>query len=126
MLNFKFDKAFYKEADLLKVIPIARSTFHAWQSEWISQGNDPRLMGKLPVKGTSTVYWDGAIFLKWLYENRFNIETINLRIKDKRREQRIEITEKGDTRGEDSGWPARQPRSKRTYRDISINTPNAS
>ena len=64
MLNFKFDKAFYKEADLLKVIPIARSTFYAWQNKWISQGNDPRLMGKLPVKGTSTVYWDGAIFLK--------------------------------------------------------------
>ena len=86
MLNFKFDKAFYKEADLLKVVPIPRSTFHKWQSEWISQGNDPELMGKLPVKGTSTVFWDGAIFLKWLYENKFNMETkYDYEVEDKKK-----------------------------------------
>ena len=75
MLNYKFDKAFYKEADLLKVAPIPRSTFHKWQSEWISKGQDPKLMGKILVKGTSTVFWDAAKFLKWLYENKFNMET---------------------------------------------------
>ena len=75
MLNFKFDKAFYKEADLLKVIPIARSTFYKWQNEWISKGKDLELMGKLPVKGSSTVFWDGAKYLKWLYENKFNMQT---------------------------------------------------
>ena len=75
MLNYKFDKAFYKELELLKRVPIPRSTFHRWQTEWISQGNDPKLMGKLPVKGTSTVFWDGAKVLKWLYENKFNMET---------------------------------------------------
>ena len=75
MLNYNFDKAFYKEADLLKVVPIPRSTFHKWQSEWISKGQDPKLMGKILVKGTSTVFWDAAKFLKWLYENKFNMET---------------------------------------------------
>ena len=43
-------------------------------------------MGKLPVKGTSTVYWDGAIFLKWLYENRFNMETkYDYEVEDKKK-----------------------------------------
>ena len=45
--NFKFDKPFYPERELLKIIPIKRSTFYAWQSEWIAKGNDPALMGKV-------------------------------------------------------------------------------
>jgi len=75
MLNYKFDKAFYKEADLLKVVPIPRSTFYRWQSEWVSKGNDPKLMGKILVKGTSTVFWNAALFLQWLIEYKFNMET---------------------------------------------------
>lgn len=75
MLNYKFDKAFYKEADLLKVVPISRSTFYRWQSEWVSKGNDPKLMGKILVKGTSTVFWNAALFLQWLIEYKFNMET---------------------------------------------------
>jgi len=75
MLNYKFDKAFYKESELLKRLPIPRSTFHRWQSEWISQGNDQKLMGKILVKGTSTVFWNGALFLQWLIKHKFNMET---------------------------------------------------
>ena len=74
MLNFKFDKAFYKESELLKVCPVSRSTFHKWQSEWISQGKDPKLMGKILVKGTSTVFWNAALFLQWLIKYKFNME----------------------------------------------------
>jgi|TARA_R110000803_G_C11953303_1_gene317926 hypothetical protein len=86
MLNFKFDKAFYKEAELLKVVPVPRSTFYSWQCEWISKGNDPELMGKILVKGTSTVFWNGAIFLKWLYENKFNMETkYDYQVEDKKK-----------------------------------------
>jgi len=75
MLNYKFDKAFYKESELLKRLPIPRSTFHRWQTEWISKGNDPKLMGKILVKGTSTVFWNGALFLQWLIKYKFNMET---------------------------------------------------
>ena len=43
-------------------------------------------MGKILVKGTSTVYWDGAIFLKWLYENKFNMETkYDYEVEDKKK-----------------------------------------
>ena len=75
MFDFKFNKAFYKEAELLKIVPVPRSTFYSWQCEWVSKGNDPKLMGKILVKGTSTIFWDGAIYLNWLYENKFNMET---------------------------------------------------
>ena len=75
MLDFKFDKAFYKEAELLKRCPVPRSTFHKWQSEWISQGKDPKLMGKILVKGTSTVFWNAALFLQWLIKYKFNMQT---------------------------------------------------
>ena len=37
------------ESELLKIIPIKRSTFYSWQSEWIANGNDPRDMGKLLI-----------------------------------------------------------------------------
>ena len=75
MLNYKFDKAFYKESELLKRVPIPRSTFHRWQTEWISQGKDPKLMGKILVKGTSTVFWNAALFLQWLIKYKFSMET---------------------------------------------------
>ena len=74
MLDFKFDKAFYKEAELLKRCPVPRSTFHKWQSEWISRGQDIKLMGKILVKGTSTVFWNGPKFLKWLEEHKLDQE----------------------------------------------------
>ena len=74
MLDFKFDKAFYKEAELLKRCPVPRSTFHKWQNEWISKGLSPKLMGKILVKGTSTVFWNGPAFLKWLTENKLDQE----------------------------------------------------
>ena len=70
MFDFKFDRPFYKEKDFLKIISIPRSTFHSWQSEWISKGRDPRLMGKVYIKGSSSVYWNGPKFLKWLIENK--------------------------------------------------------
>ena len=73
MFDFKFDRPFYRERDFLKIISIPRSTFYSWQSEWIAQGRDPRDMGKITIKGSSSVYWNGPIFLKWLI--KYKIET---------------------------------------------------
>jgi len=86
MLNYKFDKVFYKESELLNKVPIPRSTFHKWQSEWISKGNDPKLMGKILVKGTSTVFWNAALFLQWLIKYKFNMETkYDYEVEDKKK-----------------------------------------
>jgi|8_EtaG_2_1085327.scaffolds.fasta_scaffold64116_2 hypothetical protein len=74
MLNFSFDKAFYIEREVLKRLPIPRSTFYRWQSEWISKGKDPKQMGKILVKGTSTVFWNGPVLLNWLIDNKFNFD----------------------------------------------------
>ena len=47
-MDFNFKQPFYKESELLKIIPIKRS-FYSWQSEWIANGNDPREMGKILI-----------------------------------------------------------------------------
>ena len=62
-MDFKFNKPFYAESELLKIIPIKRSTFFVWQSEWIMKGNDPKEMGKVSILNSSKskraiVYWD--------------------------------------------------------------------
>ena len=53
-MDFKFDKPFYSERELLKVVPVKRSTFYSWQSQWISFGNDPREMGKILIQNSPT------------------------------------------------------------------------
>ena len=79
MLDYKFDKPFFPEKELLKVIPVKRSTFFAWQSEWISKGKDPKEMGKLVFKNKSKskrfmVYWNAPVFLKWMLDNKLDQE----------------------------------------------------
>ena len=80
MLDYKFDKQFFPEKELLKVIPVKRSTFFAWQSEWISKGKDPKEMGKLVFKNKSKskrfmVYWNAPVFLKWMLDNKLDQES---------------------------------------------------
>ena len=72
MIEYKFSKAFLTEKDLLKEIPVSRATFHRWQREWIANGNDPRDMGKILIKGSSIVYWDGQLWLKWFFNHKVN------------------------------------------------------
>ena len=70
MLNFKFNQPFYKVGDLLKIIPIPRSTFYKFQNEWINKGHDPADMGKIKVNGIRYGYWDAQKFLNWLIANK--------------------------------------------------------
>ena len=70
MFNFKFDRPFYKEKDFLKIISISRATFYSWQSEWISKGGHPKDMGKIILKGSSSVYWNGPLFLDWMIKHK--------------------------------------------------------
>jgi len=76
-MDFKFNKPFYAESELLKIIPIKRSTFFAWQSEWIMKGNDPKDMGKVSILNSSKskraiVYWDAKKYLDWLFTHKAN------------------------------------------------------
>ncbi len=72
MIEYKFSKAFLTEKDFLKEIPVSKATFHRWQREWIANGNDPRDMGKILIKGSSIVYWDGQLWLKWFFNHKVN------------------------------------------------------
>ena len=76
-MDFKFDNPFYSERELLKIIPIKRSTFYAWQSEWIAKGNDPKEMGKIliingPKSKRGIVFWNAPKFLEWLFIHKAN------------------------------------------------------
>ena len=68
--DVNFDRPFNKEKDVLKIISISRATFYSWQSEWISKGGDPKDMGKIILKGSSSVYWNGPLFLDWMIKHK--------------------------------------------------------
>ena len=64
--DFNFDKPFYPER-ALKNNTYQEIYFYAWQSEWISLGNDPALMGKVlilnnPKSKRPIVYWNAKKF----------------------------------------------------------------
>ncbi len=70
MKKFNFDKPFYRVEDLLKIVPIPRSTFYKFQNEWINKGHDPADMGKVKINGIRYGYWDAQKFLNWLIANK--------------------------------------------------------
>ncbi len=82
MLNFKFNKPFYRVGDLLKIIPIPRSTFYKFQNEWITGGHDPADMGKIKVNGIRYGYWDAQKFLNWLIVNKIKGARYDYELRD--------------------------------------------
>ena len=82
MLNFKFNQPFYKVGDLLKIIPIPRSTFYRFQNEWIGSGHDPADMGKVKVEGIRYGYWDAQKFLNWLKTNKIKGARYDYELRD--------------------------------------------
>jgi hypothetical protein len=82
MLNFKFNQPFYKVGDLLKIIPLPRSTFYKFQNEWISKGHDPADMGKVKINGIRYGYWDAQKFLNWLIANKIKGARYDYEVQD--------------------------------------------
>jgi len=82
MLNFKFNQPFYKVGDLLKIIPLPRSTFYKFQNEWISKGHDPADMGKVEVEGVRLGYWDAQKLLNWLIANKIKGARYDYEVQD--------------------------------------------
>ena len=82
MLNFKFNQPFYKVGDLLKIIPLPRSTFYKFQNEWIFKGHDPADMGKVKINGIRYGYWDAQKFLNWLIANKIKGARYDYELRD--------------------------------------------
>ena len=72
MEKFNFNQPFYRVRELLKIIPLPRSTFYKFQNEWITGGHDPADMGKIKVNGIRYGFWDAQKFLNWLTTNKIN------------------------------------------------------
>jgi len=69
-LNFK--KEIYTTPELLKEVPISRSTFYHYQMAWITKGGCPSEMGKFTLKGSSRSYWLIKKFMSWLVKHQVN------------------------------------------------------
>ena len=89
MLNFKFNKPFYRVGDLLKIIPLPRSTFYKFQNEWISKGHDPADMGKVKINGIRYGYWDAQKFLNWLKTNKIKGARYDYELRDQEQVKQV-------------------------------------
>ena len=63
-MAMNFDKAMYREKELLNLFSVPKSTFHRWVSQYIAQGYDPIDMGKITI-GRNT-WWDAYRFYEWM------------------------------------------------------------
>ena len=68
--QFTFTQLWYTTTDLLKLIPISRSTFYKMHRELIEQGNDGSQMGKVVIKGTENTLWCPVKFVSYLKKHK--------------------------------------------------------
>jgi len=68
--QFTFTQLWYTTTDLLKLIPISRSTFYKMHRELIEQGNDGSQMGKVLIKGTENTLWCPITFVSYLKKHK--------------------------------------------------------
>jgi len=68
---YTFKKIFYTEEELLKEFNLSRSYLYQIVKDWVDQGNDAILMGKLPRMNIKNL-WDPRKFLSWLEEHKFS------------------------------------------------------
>lgn len=78
-MAMNFEKAMYKEKELLNLFTIPKSTFHRWVSQYMAQGYDPADMGKVTI-GRNT-WWDAYQFYEWMksqsrQQTKYDYETV--------------------------------------------------
>ena len=68
--QFTFTQLWYTTTDLMKLIPISRSTFYKMHRELIEQGNDGSQMGKVVIEGTENTLWCPIKFVSYLKKHK--------------------------------------------------------
>ena len=66
--QFTFTQLWYTTTDLLKLIPISRSTFYKMHRKLIEQGKDGSEMGKVKIEGCENTLWCPIKFVSYLQE----------------------------------------------------------
>jgi len=69
-MEFIFNQALYRTEDLLKIIPIPRSSLFKFRDEWIARGGNTRDLGLVKLEGSDLNYWEGPKLLNWLYKHK--------------------------------------------------------
>ena len=73
-LNFKFDKPWYGQTELLDKLCFNKSRLKRYMSEQLQGGGNLTDMGYLKFKGFREVCWDPVKLKNWLIENKLEKE----------------------------------------------------
>ena len=84
--KFQFNKLWYPQEEILKIIPIPRATFYRMQDELTEQGRELAEMGKVKIKGVKEVLWDPVKLVQLLNNEKVN-QPIKYDYESKKREE---------------------------------------
>jgi len=68
MIEQENNMPFISEKELLKQIPIPKSTFLKFKYEWVQKGNCLTQMGMFHIEGSGLNYWNVKKLFQWLLD----------------------------------------------------------
>ena len=74
MFNFKFDKPFYRQTELLEKLSMSNACLKRYMSEQLKGGGNLTEMGYLKFEGFKEVCWCPLKFTAWLVEHKLEKE----------------------------------------------------
>ena len=72
--NFKFDKPWYRQSELLEKTSGSNSNLKRYMKEQLESGGTLEEMGYLKFKGYKEACWDPVKYTNWLIENKLEKE----------------------------------------------------
>jgi|TARA_R110002012_G_scaffold35481_1_gene101235 hypothetical protein len=74
LLNYKFDKPFYSQSQLLSIFgSISESTLKKYMKDWVEEGKDLVDMGYFRIDGVRENQWEPQTFCRWLLANKIKV-----------------------------------------------------
>ena len=70
MFNNANNLPFVSEKELIKQLPIPRSTFQSFKNEWAAKGRCLTEMGMFHIEGSGMNYWNPQKLFQWLLDYR--------------------------------------------------------
>jgi len=74
MFNFKFDKPWYRQSELIEKTSGSNSCLKRYMSEQLKSGGTLTEMGYLKFQGYKEACWDPQKYISWLIEHKLEAE----------------------------------------------------
>ena len=68
--NFKFDKPWVLQKELLKLMSMSESTLKRYMADWRKEGKLLAEMGYLKFQGFREAVWQPTVFVSWIVQNK--------------------------------------------------------